>query len=242
MSQLIALARKDARIVYRDRFLLLLALYSMVLAVVARIGVPWIPVDGLGLYLAPAIVLFGPLLLGTLVGFGLIEEREQGTWLLLRVLPLEPLKLFSYLFFVAGLLSYVVSLASSVLYGLPVVDRWLFALMLLPASLTAPLVMLLLGAFCSNKIEGLAVSKILSTLGLVPALVFVLPMPWQLVAAWCPWYWIYVGLLETFVENSSMLSTVYWPGYPNWLMVVAPIVLTLSGVVPLGRLYMRRAN
>ena len=89
MNQIRALARKDIRVIYRDRFMLFIAAYALILALVARLGVSWVPVenDNLDLYLAPAIVMFGTLLLGTLLGFALIEEREQGTWLLLRVLP-----------------------------------------------------------------------------------------------------------------------------------------------------------
>ncbi len=62
MSQLSALARKDARIVYRDRFMIFIALYALVIAVACRIIVPWITVPEIDFYLAPAVVLTGPLL------------------------------------------------------------------------------------------------------------------------------------------------------------------------------------
>ncbi len=240
MTQLSALIQKDARVIYRDSFLILLSLYSLALALAARILVPWIPMENLGLYLAPAVILFGPVLLGTVLGFALIEEREQGTWLLLRVLPLRELGLFAYLSVAAGLVSGIVSLASAYLYGCPVADRMQFGLMLVASSASAPLVMLVLAGLCSNKIEGLAVSKIISFVGLAPALVFVLPMPWQLVAGWCPWYWVYLGLLQAYAGEPSVLSAVYWPGFPGWLLVLAPISLCLIAVFPLARRYMRK--
>ena len=43
MNQLAALLRKDARVVYRDGFLLFLPFYALVLALVGRFGVPWVP-------------------------------------------------------------------------------------------------------------------------------------------------------------------------------------------------------
>ena len=241
MSQLAALVRKDVRIVYRDSFLLFLPAYALVLALVGRLAVPWVPVEHLGLYLAPSMVLFGTLLLGTVLGFTLIEEREQGTWLLLRVLPLEPATLFLYLGAASSLLSCVVSLLASLVYGYPVADLPAYFVMVAVSSLTAPIMMMALSAMASNKIEGLAVSKILSVVLMAPAAIFVLPMPWQLVAAWCPFYWVYLGLLEAYAGETDALSAIYSPGYPMWLMVLAPLVLSAGGIVVLGRRYMRRA-
>ena len=149
--------------------MLFIAAYALILAIVARIGVPWVPIDNLDLYLAPAIVMFGTLLLGTLLGFALIEEREQGTWLLLRVLPVGSKTVFAYFAASASLLSLVVSFAAEMLYGYPVADWPAFVFMLVASALTAPLVMLALGALAKNKIEGLAVSKLIHT-GKPPAL------------------------------------------------------------------------
>ena len=172
MNAITALVQKDIRIIYRDRFLLFIAVYALILALVARLGVPWVPVDNLDLYIAPAIVMFGTLLLGTLLGFALIEEREQGTWLLLRVLPLSSRTVFAYFVVSASGLSLVVSFAAAMLYGYPVADWPAFVFMLVASALAAPLVMLALGALAKNKIEGLAISKIISALGILPALVF----------------------------------------------------------------------
>ena len=140
--------------------MLFIGAYALILALVARLGVPWVPVDHLDLFLAPAIVMFGTLLLGTLLGFALIEEREQGTWLLLRVLPLSSKTVFIYFGASASLLSFIVSFAAAMLYGYPVADWPAFVFMLVAGALTAPLVMLALGALAKNKIEGLAESKL----------------------------------------------------------------------------------
>jgi fluoroquinolone transport system permease protein len=240
VRQLLALARKDARIVVRDSFLVAILLYTLVLALVARVVVRWVPVDRLSLYLAPAMVLFGALLLGTVLGFALIEESEQGTWQLLRVLPLDSRTLLLYLAAGSGLVSMVVSLLAVLVYGRPVADFLAFLLMLAVSSLSAPLVMLLLGAMASNKIEGLAVSKVLGLLLVTPAAVFVLPVPWQLLFAWSPFYWIYLGLLRAYAGDTPLLSAAHWPGYPPWLLVVAPLALLGVGNALLVQHYRRR--
>lgn len=242
MRQFLALARKDARVVARDSFLLAILLYTLVLALVARVTVPRVPVAGLPLYLAPAVVLFGTLLLGTVLGFALIEESEQGTWQLLRVLPLASRTLFLYLGAGSGLASVVVSLLAAFIYGQPVADLPAFLLMIGVSSLAAPLVMLLLGALASNKIEGLAVSKVLSLVLLSPAAVFMPPMPWQLLVAWSPFYWLYLGLLRAFAADTALLPMVHWPGYPPWLLIVAPLALLCAGNALLVQRHRRRVH
>ena len=201
MNAVMALARKDFTVVYRDRFLVFIAAYALILAAVTRWGVSFIPVDHLDLYLAPGIVLVGTLLLGTVLGFSLIEEREQGTWLLLRILPLGQGTLHLYLVATASVLSIAISLLAAAIYAYPVADWPLYLFMLASSGLAAPLMMLALGALARNKIEGLAVSKILSAVGFLPALIFLVPVPWQLLAAWCPFYWLYLGLLQGLRER-----------------------------------------
>lgn len=242
MSLFAALLRKDARVVYRDSLLVFLPFYAVVLAVAMRFGAPYFPVPNLGLYLAPSVVLFGTIMLGTVLGFTLIEEREQGTWLLLRVLPLRRRSLFIYLAGLSTVLSALTSLIAVWVYGYPIVDGWAFASMLLAGSLLAPVVMLSLGSLASNKIEGLAVSKILSAVLMLPALVFFVPMPWQLVLGWLPAYWIYLGLLAAYAPDPAALSELYWPGYPVWLLFTVPAGLEVGATVVLARLYLRRAS
>lgn len=211
------------------------------MAIVCRLVVPFVPVPELDFYLAPAVVLLGPILLGTLLGFALIEEREQGTWLLMRVLPVRPLHVFAYLSASATVLSFVISLASALVYGFPIPDWPAFLVMLATTSLAAPFVMLLLGALSSNKIEGMAYSKIVSSTGLVPAAIFVLPPHWQLLGVWCPWYWLYLDLLEAYAGDRAAITAAYWPDYPLWLMVAASLTLSIVGALVMARRYTRLA-
>lgn len=243
MKILLALLRKDARVVYRDSLLSLLPAYALILALLMRWAVAYVPLANIGLYLAPAVVLFGTILLGTMLGFALIEEREQGTWLLLRVLPVSQRLLVFYLGFAATMLSAAVSSVAAWVYGYPIADWTAFFGMLLAGSLLAPVVMLVLGGVASNKVEGLAVSKVLSVVLMLPALVFVLPMPWQLALVWLPAYWLYLGLLDAYATDpATSLSAVFWPGFPEWLLFVAPVALSLAATIVLARAYLRRPS
>jgi fluoroquinolone transport system permease protein len=238
-----ALLRKDARVVYRDRFMLMMLCYPIVLAIVLRYIVPIIPVENIALYLAPMPVLFSGMLIGVVFGFALIEERENRTWLLLRVLPITQRGLFLYLVLVTAGLSLPLSLLGAVLYGLPAERPLAFVVTAAVAGLVAPVLMLAMGGVASNKIEGLAVSKVISFFGWVPALVFVLSPAWQATLVWNPYYWIYLGLLHAYAGPERMHDlAIHWPGYGVPLLLTAPALLCLGAAFALARLYRRKAT
>jgi hypothetical protein len=243
MSKLATLLAKDGRAIYRDGVLLPLALYPLVVAVIARLFAGWAPIEHLDLYLAPAVFIVGALVVGTVFGFTLIEEREQQTWLLLRVIPLRQSTLLAYLVATTAGFALLVGLASSLVYGLPLAKPASFVALAVAGSLTAPLLAFTLGALAANKIEGFALGKILGVLPALPALVFLLSPNWQVLLAWNPFYWLYLGMLGAYGADPSAAGlAVRWPGYPAWSYLLAPTVLSLAGIALLGSTYRRRAG
>ncbi len=243
MSKVGALLRKDARGIYRDGFLLYMCAYVPLVAIAARLGVPWIPVENLALYLAPWLVTLGGSIAAILFGFGLIEERERQTLLLLRVLPLSRGVHFSYLVITTGLLSCALGLVAAAVFGQPVANLPGFLLMLAVGSLTAPLGMLMLGVAAANKIEGMAVAKLVSSMSIVPALVFVVPSPWQVLLAWSPHYWVYLGLLRAYAGEAQLAGlAVHWPGHLAFVEPLAAAALCLGGIALLARLHRARVR
>ena len=45
MNAVTALVRKDLRVIYRDGFMVFIAAYALILALVARLGVGWVPIN-----------------------------------------------------------------------------------------------------------------------------------------------------------------------------------------------------
>ena len=81
----------------------------------------------------------------------------------------------------------------------------------------------------------------MSATGLIPAAIFVVPPDWQLLGAWCPWYWLYLGLLEAYAGDRAAITAAYWPDYPLWLLVAMSLVLSLAGTLVMARRYTRLA-
>jgi fluoroquinolone transport system permease protein len=205
-ARILALAHKDARGIARDRFLLWIALYPIVLVALLRLVLPSIPVEGIALYLTPASAILAPSLIGILLGFSLIEEHEQKTWELLRVLPLRERTLWGYLIGGALALAFVLSLVCSAIYGRAPTAPGRFLVMTAAAALVAPALAVLLAAVARDKIQGLALGKILSAPSVAPVLAFFIPEAWQPLLFWSPWYWIYAGLLDSFAVPGELTS------------------------------------
>lgn len=235
-QRLAALLAKDARGILRDRLLLFLVGYGVVIAAVLRWGVPLLPVEGLRLFVAPAAPLIGILLVGTVLGFALVEERESGTWLVLRVLPLSDASLGAYLFSVSAGVGLVSGLACAAVYGQAIERPGLYAASLLAASLGSPLVAFSMGALASNKIEAMAIGKLFNLPMAAPILAFVLPAPWHALLWWSPFYWIYLALLRSMATEDGLRSApLVLPDMPDGVLVAIPVLLLAAACIPLLR-------
>ncbi len=212
-----ALAPIDAKNIRRDSYLGWALFLPLGIAALVRWGVPW-PSDWLALTLdfelAPyyvlitsyAVALMVPLLIGQLLGFLLLDERDDGT---LTVLLVTPLPLEGYLAYRVGLplltCSLLVALAvhATDLAGLPFTLLGPIALLY---ALEAPMLTLLMASVCENKVQGFALVKAVGAAPLLAAAAYFLEEPWQYAAGVIPTFWP----LKAFWLASQGSSTAYW--------------------------------
>jgi len=243
MSKIGALLAKDARAVSRDSFMLFMLLYGPLLALIGRLVVGEIAVPHLALYLAPAFPMLGALLVGNVLGFALVEERETRTFLLLRVAPLGERTLALYLCGAAGALALVSGTACALVFGVPVERPLLFAACLAVNALGAPFMMLLVGATASNKIEAMAIGKISGLLPSLPIVLFVIPAGLWWLLAWSPWVWLYLGMLHGVTPDALAAELALTaPALPDFVWPVAALALILPALPLLLRRYRREVQ
>lgn len=198
MTAVRALFVSDMRNILRDPLLRFLLIYPWILGLVMRWLVPFVTAGLADTFdLTPYHVLiasfFGilitPALAGYVIGFLLLDERDDKT---LTALQVTPLSIHQYL----GLRVAVPMVTS-------IISTWIvLALMnlmpiayiqLLPigilAALEAPLYALLLSSLANNKVQGLAVMKGMGILFLAPFVAWFVPMPWQWLLGILPTYW-----------------------------------------------------
>jgi fluoroquinolone transport system permease protein len=135
------------------------------------------------------LLILPPMICGMLVGFLLLDQRDEQTLLAIRVTPLPLAGYLAYRLatpFVLGMLSSAAALAIAGLISAP-----LLALVVatFAAAPIAPLSALFLAVFGANKVQGLALQKLLSIPLILPFLGILLPYPWDLAAIIAPTLW-----------------------------------------------------
>lgn len=225
----------DSLNVRRDAMLRWMIFLPIVITIAIRLLLPrivvrldgWLPLDLQTLYaplMGAIFFLIVPFLWGMLIGFLLLDQRDDGT---LTALQITPLPMSHYLLYRLGMPALLSAVTTVVLFpfaGLAMLSPLpLLVLALLGAPL-APLVALLLAAFAENKVQGLAMSKA-SGLLMLPALAaYFLPAPWRWLAAVAPTFWTAEAFWQA-LQNGSLF----------WIYVVGGALYQLLLIVYLGR-------
>lgn len=206
-SKYAALLLNDLRQGWRDPMLLAGIIGPLALVAIVRYLYPpiseWValqlhfrlePYDGFAASLLASVI---PMLLGMMSGLLMLDERDAN---LIAYYAVTPLGRGGYLAYRLALpcLACIACLGlfvgASGLFGdadglsIPVLHPLHLGAVLLLA-LEAPLFALLLASFASNKVEGLALSKLGGLLIAGPIAAFFAPGAWGLLGAWIPSYW-----------------------------------------------------
>jgi fluoroquinolone transport system permease protein len=223
-----ALLRSDARKLVRDPVLLVSALVPIVLALVLRFGLPVAQAALLSLpdpldlgphrpVIAASAMLLCAMLAGWVVGFLLLEERENRTLLAIGVTPLTlrgfvlwRLALPSMIALIGGLLIAIV--------GACVVDLGRALLGLLLAAACAPLFALFLVGFADNEVEGLALAKIGGLSFVLPVVATFVEGPWTWLGAILPPWWA-VRVVQGEPAWTAVAGLACTSAWGAWLLV-----------------------
>jgi fluoroquinolone transport system permease protein len=191
----------DYRNVKRDSMLNWLALMPVILALLFRIVVPrlttWL-LDEYAFDLTPyypaimsyVFIMAAPILFGVIIGFLLLDERDDNT---LTALQVTPLTLNKYLVYRIGLPIVLTIVMLPLLF--PVIGLMSMPFMPLVAvtavaALVAPIYALFLASFAENKVAGFALMKATALIIELPILAFFFQGTiWEYLLAIIPTYW-----------------------------------------------------
>ncbi len=148
-----------------------------------------------------------PLLLGAVVGFLLLDERDSDTLTALRVTPLSLQDYAGYRFLTASCISCCYVMIGIPATGLFPLERLLAMVPItLISSLLTPLVGLLLVAIANNKVEGLAVAKVLGVFVIGPGAGYFMASSWQWLLGIIPTYWTVKAFILLFQGQAYWLE------------------------------------
>jgi fluoroquinolone transport system permease protein len=186
----------DSMNVSRDPMLLLATVLSIAPAALMLLGRDTLDaaalssfgVAGFSLYAMPLVLMIPAMLIGWVTGFLFLEDRDDGPLLAIDVTPPGKEGFFAYRAAATALVTGAITLAAC---RLLLADQgWAFAiLMSAMIGFEAVLAAIVLPAIARNKVEGLALTKLVNLASLVPFLA-VIPSPWRLVGGLFPSYWV----------------------------------------------------
>lgn len=168
----------DAANVRRDALLAWVPLAPVLFALAIR--VVWPPLAaGLdarrGVDLAPYeplvmgfLLLLGPTMAGMVVGFLLLDERDEGVLHALRVTPVPLGAFLAYRLFLPIALGFALTLVAYPVAGLVPMPAWRVAVCALLAAASGPIMALVLVRFAADKVAGFVVVKAANVVNLLP--------------------------------------------------------------------------
>ena len=233
MNVFLRLLRYEIKNISRDKMTSLMAMYPVIIVLLGAYILPLILSEfaepSNGLYIATFVIVIimasmAPMLGGAMLGFLLLDHKDENTLDSLRVTPVS---IETYLVFKSAY-TYLLSFASSflVLYGIKMLSGERYTILgqnvfdmmnasdilfyALVAGLFGPLFGLALGVLAKNKIEGFAYMKSLGIMAMIPGLLMIETMQdiKQYILAIIPIFWPVKGLfqLSGLLENDANLN------------------------------------
>jgi fluoroquinolone transport system permease protein len=229
-----ALGPIDAKSVVRDSLLLWMALLPLFIALPTRTIFPPIIAalgEGIGLDVMPyyplvmgyALLLMTPSMLGMVVGFLLLDQRDDRTLTALQVTPMPLTSYLAYRLALPMLVSMAMTVVAMPLAGLagggllPVVAG------AVAAAPLAPIVALALASFAQNKVQGFALMKASGIFLMAPVIAYFLPPPWEIPFGLVPTYW--PAKLYTVAEAGDPTAWLYLLGGLGYQALVVALLL-----------------
>jgi len=195
-----ALGPIDTRNVRRDSLLAWMAAMPFFFIFIFRFGVPWARDSLLAQFsfdIAPfyillmsyAFVVGMPLLFGVVIGFLLLDERDDGTLIALQVTPMSLNSYLVYRVTLPMILSVVLTMVTFPLAKLVTFPTGYLLLVTLLSAPLAPIFALFLASFAANKVQGFAIMKASGTVQVLPMVAYFIQSNWHLAFGIIPTYW-----------------------------------------------------
>lgn len=135
------------------------------------------------------LLLFVPFLYGMVIGFLLLDQRDDGTLMALQVTPLSLNGYLAYRLLLPMGLSVVVTTAVFPVANLPVPSLPGLVITAIAAAPLTAVFALLLSTFAQNKVQGFVIAKLSGVFMLPPLAAYFAPPPWRWLLGFAPTFW-----------------------------------------------------
>ncbi len=229
LNRYLTIARGDFRNVWRDPMLIWTPFLAVFVALILRVGLPIaqsIVLEEFAFDLTPyfplivsTYIVLTPQLTGSLVGFLLLDERDERTLTAMRVTPISMSRYLAFRLALPVLLSIILTMSCYPMIGhIPLPFLKLLLVSLLAAS-TAPVMALFMAAFAENKVAGFAVMKFANGLMMIPMAAYFFETDWSYLAGIISTFWPVKAFWLASAGES--FGSVFWGGLGANLIVTA---------------------
>jgi len=202
------LGRNDAKLIGRDRFLIMIFLFAFYIAAALRYGLPWLntylidngvlPSETITQSLAdfyPVIVVYmavfqGAMIAGVLFGFMLLDEKDDNTIKAMLVTPIPLHQYVTYRVVMPMVVGFFIIVGMVLFINQVLIPLWHLLLIAAGASLVGPISALFFAIFAENKVQGFAVAKFAGLFGYIIVFGWFVAEPWQWLFGLFPPFWI----------------------------------------------------
>lgn len=229
-----ALGPIDIKSVHRDPMLRWLMIIPLFIALLIRWGIPLLSIELLERfsfdfrpyynYFMSFILILIPILPGQVIGFLLLDQRDDQT---LSALQVSPLTLRQYLIYRTTLpmiLSVLITLLVFPVAGIIDIKFTHLFFTALSAALLAPIFALFMAIFANNKVQGFALIKAAGIVWYPPLFAYFASGPWELLFGIFPTYW---PLKAFWVMQSGNMSLAFW-GYIIFGILIQYLFLAIA--------------
>jgi len=214
MVQIGKLFINDMRNIVRDRLLLYSAfLIPLIIILFTRLVIPWIseniaPVEQYYPLLFMLIVITIPLMFGFVIGFLIMDERDENLLIVLRVMPISRNTYLLYRMLFLTLLSVIYIMLFPLLTGLIEIGLLEYLPIALLLALLTPILGLIANVVATNKVQAFAVFKMLGGVFYIPLFAFFINNDLKYLLGIIPNFW-------TFMALDAVLKT----GYQDYIFL-----------------------
>lgn len=169
-------------------------MFALLFRWAAALATDWLAGFGIDLaayypLIASLLVLIAPMLYGVVVGFLLLDQRDDQTLSALRVTPLTAGGYLAYRIAIPVVLSVLMTPVVLALSGFSDLGLGQQLLAGVAAAPAAPAFALLMAAFARNKVQGFALMKAAGVINWPPLIAWFVDSNWQLAFGLSPTYW-----------------------------------------------------
>jgi len=158
----------------RDPFMVFMLIYPLLFALVGRYLIPYVAessdfmLEAFSDIVLVALLLFCPAIYGAVVGFSILDDRDDNILISVQVTPLDVHQFLSVRLVLASFMTFATCLFIIWFTGLVTMTTAEAATISLMIALGTPVVGFLINSLSSNKVEGFAIMKGFGTASLFP--------------------------------------------------------------------------